>query len=92
MLRWLERNLVLNEGEYLVPYVRGNAHAELNAIVWGLRNRFIGGSIATSTPGCPNCIMEIEHIYNNLGGGAFTHDNPLFPLEEILRDIGFFFP
>jgi hypothetical protein len=92
MLQWLQHNLVLNEGEYLLPYVRGNAHAELNAIIWALRNRFYGGAVATSTPGCPDCIMEMEYIYNNLGGGAFMHDNPAFTLEEILENIKFFFP
>jgi RHS repeat-associated protein len=90
MLQWLQNNLVLKEGEYLVPYVRGSAHAEMVGAHWGLRNGFTSGAFATSTPGCTTCIRDMTFIYNMLKGAGFTHDNAAFGIVEILLNPTFF--
>jgi hypothetical protein len=90
--RWMVQNLKLNEGEYLIPFVRGNAHAEINGGMWGIRNGFNVGSFGTSTPGCTTCIQDFVFNFNMLRGASFTHDNPGFGIIEILLNPGFFYP
>jgi hypothetical protein len=91
-LRWLEQNLVLREGEYLVPWVRNAAHAELNGAAWGVRNGFASGAFGTSIVSCQGCVADIGLTFNLRLGTAFTLDNPSFGIIEILLNPKFFYP
>jgi RHS repeat-associated protein len=92
MLRWLQQNLVLAEGEYLLPWVRGAAHAELNGAEFGIRNGFLSGAFGTSIASCNGCVTDVVLIYNFGKGAAFTLDNPAFNIVEILLNPQFFHP
>lgn len=92
MLRWLQQNLVLAEGEYLLPWVRGAAHAELNGAEFGVRNGFLSGAFGTSIASCDGCVADVVLIYNFGKGAAFTLDNPAFNIVEILLKPEFFHP
>ncbi|WP_442499339.1 toxin TcdB middle/N-terminal domain-containing protein [Methylobacter sp. sgz302048] len=89
-LRWLQRNLVLKPGEYLVPWTRNGTHAELVGAKWGIKNGFLRGAFGTSTRGCTDCIWDIHFLYNLGQGTVFTHDNPDFTIMEILANPTFF--
>ena len=92
MLRWLEQNLVLREGEYLVPWVRNAAHAEIVGAEWGMRNGFASGAFGTSIASCQGCVADIVLTFNLGRGAAFTLDNRSFSIIEILLNPVFFYP
>jgi hypothetical protein len=88
----MAQNLVLNEAEHLIPFVRGNSHAEINAGSWGIRNGFTVGRFGTSGPGCTTCIQDIVFNFNMFRGAQYAHDNAAFGIVEILLNPSFFYP